>query len=58
MTRSKVAVLKTSPRTVLEDYGKLMRLADYSRYLPKDMDTALKINISWHYYYPACSTPP
>ena len=58
MTRSKVAVLKTTPETVLEDYGKLMRLADYSRYLPKDKDTALKINISWHYYYPACSTTP
>ena len=58
MTRSKVAVLKTTPQTVLEDYGKLMRLADYGRYLPKDKDTALKINISWHYYYPACSTPP
>ena len=58
MTRSKVAVLKTTPGTVLEDYGKLMRLADYGRYLPKDKDTALKINISWHYYYPACSTPP
>jgi uncharacterized protein (DUF362 family) len=35
-----------------------MRLAEYSRYLPKDKATALKINISWHYYYPACSTPP
>ena len=58
MTRSKVAVLKTTPQTVLEDYGKLMRLADYGAYLPKDKDTALKINISWHYYYPACSTPP
>ncbi|MBI5787275.1 MAG: DUF362 domain-containing protein [Candidatus Schekmanbacteria bacterium] len=56
--KSKVAVLKTSPQTVLEDYKKLMHLADYQKYLPKDKDTALKINISWHHFYPACSTTP
>ena len=33
-------------------------MADYRKFLPKDKDTALKINISWHYYYPACSTTP
>ncbi len=33
-------------------------MADYQEFLPKDKDTALKINISWHYYYPACSTTP
>ncbi|MBC7363104.1 MAG: DUF362 domain-containing protein [Candidatus Aminicenantes bacterium] len=58
MSRPKVAVLKTSPETVLEDYSKLMHLAEYQTYLPKDKEIALKINISWHYYYPACSTPP
>jgi uncharacterized protein (DUF362 family) len=55
---SKVAVLHTTPETVLEDYGRLMRLADYDRYLPRSNDTALKINISWQIYYPACSTTP
>ena len=58
MTRSKVAVLKTSPETVVEDYIKLMKLADFETALPKDKDTILKINISWHYYFPACSTTP
>jgi uncharacterized protein (DUF362 family) len=58
MSRSKIAVLKTSPATVLEDYGRLMRLADYDKFLPKDKDTALKINISWGKFYPACSTTP
>jgi uncharacterized protein (DUF362 family) len=58
MTRSKVAVLKTSPQTVLEDFKKSMHLAEYQKYLPKDRDTALKINITWHYFYPACSTTP
>ena len=33
--KSKVAVLKTNPETVVEDYGKLMRLADYTDYLPQ-----------------------
>ncbi|UCH36816.1 MAG: DUF362 domain-containing protein [Armatimonadota bacterium] len=35
-----------------------MRMAEYDRYLPKAHDTALKINISWHHWYPACSTTP
>ena len=54
---SKVAVLKTSPETV-EDYARVMGLADYESHLPKQHETILKINISWHYYYPACSTTP
>src|SRR4030067_3344263 len=56
--KSKVAVLKTSPATVLDDYSRLMRLADYQAFLPKNRDTGLKINISWHHFYPACSTTP
>src|ERR1035437_8429833 len=58
MSKPKVAVLKTSPETVIEDYAKLMALADFETHLPKDKDTILKINISWHYYFPACSTTP
>ena len=58
MAKPKVAVLKTTPQTVLEDYKKLMHLADYQKFLPKNKDTALKVNISWHYFYPACSTTP
>lgn len=56
--RSRVAVLKTTPATVIDDYKRLMRLADYQDYLPHDKETALKINVSWHYFYPACSTTP
>jgi len=58
MSHSKVAILKTTPATVLEDYHRLMNLADYQKYIPKDNDTALKINISWHFFYPASSTTP
>jgi len=56
--KSKVAVIKTSPETVLEDTGRAMKMADYESSLPKGVPTILKINISWHYYYPACSTTP
>jgi uncharacterized protein (DUF362 family) len=51
-------VLKAAPATVIDDYKRLMRLADYQRFLPKENQTALKINITWHYFYPGCSTTP
>ncbi|MCB9555855.1 MAG: DUF362 domain-containing protein [Deltaproteobacteria bacterium] len=54
----KVAVLRTSPRTVLEDYHRLLNLADYQSVVDKSADTALKINISWHFFYPGSSTTP
>jgi uncharacterized protein (DUF362 family) len=56
--KSKVALLRTTPRTVLEDYHRLMNLAGYQDVLPKDADTALKINISWHFFFPGSSTTP
>ena len=55
---SRVAVLKTTPATVIDDYKRLMRLAGYQQFVPRDNQTALKINVSWHYFYPACSTTP
>lgn len=54
----KVAVLKTSPETVLEDIQEVMRLADFEAALPKEIRTGLKINISWQTWYPACSSTP
>ena len=44
--KGKVAVLKTTPETVLEDIKKLMVLADFQSSLPKENQTGLKINIS------------
>ena len=58
MAKSKVAVVKTSPETVLADYQRVMQLAEFEQFLPKENETILKINISWHVYYPACSTTP
>lgn len=58
MARSKVAILRTSPATVLRDYHELMNLAGYQDVVAKDADTALKVNISWHFFYPGSSTTP
>ena len=52
MATSRVALLRTSPATVLADYHELMNLAGYQDVVAKDADTALKINISWHFFYP------
>jgi uncharacterized protein (DUF362 family) len=54
----KVAVLKTSPETVLDDVQEVMRLANFEAALPKEIRTGLKINISWQTWYPACSSAP
>jgi len=58
MSKSKVAIVRTSPKTVLADYHRLMNLAGYQDVIAKDRDTALKINISWHFFYPGSSTTP
>ena len=57
-TTATVAVVPTTPATVLDDVGKAMRLAGYQRALVRDTATLLKVNISWQHYYPACSTSP
>ncbi|MDP7535001.1 MAG: DUF362 domain-containing protein, partial [SAR202 cluster bacterium] len=56
--RPTVAVVKTRPETVIEDYVRAMELAGFESALPHDVQTLLKINISWQHYYPACSTAP
>ena len=56
--KGKVAVIKTSPNTVIEDIERVMRQAGVEQALPKDVTTGLKINISWQTWYPACSTTP
>ncbi|MFA9405612.1 MAG: DUF362 domain-containing protein [Anaerolineales bacterium] len=53
-----VAVVKTTPDTVLDDVQEVMRLAKFEEVLPKENKTGLKINISWQTWYPACSSTP
>ncbi len=58
MKKSRVAILRTSPATVLEDYYRLMNLAGYQEVIDKSVDTALKVNISWHFFFPGSNTVP
>ena len=58
MATSKVAIVRTSPQTVLEDYHRVMNLAGYQEVVDKTADTGLKVNISWHFFYPGSSTTP
>lgn len=55
---SSVYVSKISPRTVLEDYQKLLHKSDYLKTFKKSEAIVIKINLSWTRFYPACSTPP
>jgi len=58
MKRSKVAVIKTNSKTVLDDYRKLLELIDYKSILDFNIDTLIKLNLSWTKYFPACSSQP
>ncbi|MFN3336705.1 MAG: DUF362 domain-containing protein, partial [Thermomicrobium sp.] len=56
--KGKVAVLRTTPETVLADIGRAMVMAGYREALPRERETILKINITWDTWYPGCSTTP
>jgi uncharacterized protein (DUF362 family) len=58
MSKSKVAVLKTSPATVLADYERLGNLASMREALKASSTTILKDNISWHFPFPSANTTP
>ncbi len=56
--KSIVAVLRTKPETVLQDYARLYELAGGAKFLRPDVTTILKDNISWHFPMPAANTTP
>ncbi len=58
MSKSVVSVLRTAPDTVFEDHRRLLELAGATGTLDPAVETALKVNISWHFFYPGCSTTP
>jgi uncharacterized protein (DUF362 family) len=58
MQKPKVAVLRTTPQTVLDDYARLCELAGMKDALDPSATTILKDNISWHLLYPAANTTP
>lgn len=56
--KSVVAVIKTSPATVLNDIEHLCELAGMEKALDMHATTILKDNISWHFPFPAANTTP
>jgi uncharacterized protein (DUF362 family) len=58
MAKSKVAVLKVKPETVLTDIQRLCELAGMQQALDPKATTILKDNISWHYPFPGANTTP
>lgn len=58
MNKSKVAVLRTSPENVLDDYRRLCEIAGMDRELDSSATTIVKDNISWHLLYPGANTTP
>ena len=55
---STVSVMRTTTDTVIQDVKTSMELAGVGKCLNQDLETLLKINISWQHWYPACSTSP
>ena len=53
MRQPRVAVLKTTPQTCGEDYGKLMDLAGFRESMNPLLPTVIKINITWQEYFPS-----
>ena len=58
MTKSKVAILRTTPETVLDDYVRICELAGMRESMDPAATTILKDNISWHLLYPGANTTP
>src|SRR3990170_4386443 len=54
----KVAVVKTSAATVLDDIQQAMEMAGIKTSLDPKATTILKDNISWHFPFPAANTTP
>ncbi|MBE9542134.1 MAG: DUF362 domain-containing protein, partial [Proteobacteria bacterium] len=54
--KSTISILKTSPENILNDYSRLMHLAEYEGFIDKEKETILKLNLSWTKYFPACSS--
>lgn len=58
MMKAKVAALKVTPETVLQDIDRLCSLAGMRDALDSKRTTILKDNISWHYPFPGANTTP
>jgi hypothetical protein len=58
MARSKVAVIRVRPESILDDLDRLHGLAEVDRAFTAGAPTILKDNISWHFPFPGANTTP
>ena len=58
MAKPIVAILRTTPRKVLEDIPRLMEMAGVKEALKAESATILKDNISWHFPFLSANTTP
>ena len=58
MAKATVAILRTKPETVVEDYRRLCELAGLKDGLDSSATTILKDNITWHNVFPGVNTTP
>src|ERR1035437_4798789 len=56
--RPRVAVIRTTPETVLEDTQRVMEMGGLKEALDPTAPTILKDNISWHFPFPGANTTP
>lgn len=56
--KPKVAVIRTTPDHVLQDYQRLFNLSGGAQALQPGITTILKDNITWHFPMPATNTTP
>jgi uncharacterized protein (DUF362 family) len=57
-SKAKVAILRTSPDKVIDDYIKAGQVAGLKDFLAADNTTILKDNISWHLPFPGANSVP
>lgn len=58
MAKATVAILRTKPETVVDDYRQLCELAGMRKALNNSTTTILKDNITWHNVFPGVNTTP
>ena len=58
MAKSRVAVLRTTPGTVLRDVERVMEMGGARTALTPGATTILKDNISWHFPFPGANSTP
>jgi len=58
LNKSTVAVIKTTPESVLDDYKRLAKMAKMEEFLDRGATTILKDNISWHLPMPGANSTP